>query len=446
MTSNSPTPASAELTTEMRRNARDIFDFALAECDITRAFAGNVEYSRGKLGVAKTEYELHRFSQVAVVSIGKAGHSMAEALSQVVGEPLTGIVSCPTKPPVPVKGLEYFRGGHPLPNEDSLRTGDGILHLLRSLSEGSLVLFLISGGASAIAECPFYSDLTLSDIIQTSRVLVHSGAPIAEINAIRKHLSAIKGGRMAQAAFPATQVSLLVSDVPHNELDALASGPTMPDSSTVADCYDIATRYSLLAQFSGRVRAVFEQRQLRETPKAGSPVFANSRYATVLSNQTAIDAAVEHAAAMGFTVAVDNSCDDWDYASAADYLLGRLREFRKRSSRVCLISGGEVTVHVGNSSGVGGRNQQFALYCAQHVAGEALTILSAGTDGIDGNSSSAGAIVDGSSVARACKLGLDTSAALAGFDASPLLRQIGDDIVTGPTGNNVRDLRILLAY
>jgi len=429
----------------MRRSAREVFDYALAECNISRAFARNLLYSQGTLSAAGHRYDLRSFALLAVVSIGKAGHSMAAALPQIIPQQLTGIVSCPVMPEFPVSGFEYFLGGHPLPNEHSLSAGDAILQLLRNLPKNTLVLFLISGGASAIAEQPFYPYLTLSDIIETNRTLVHCGAPIAEINAIRKHLSAIKGGRMAQAASPARQLSLLVSDVPDHALDALASGPTMPDSSTVADCHAIANRYQLEQRFPERVRSIFEQCQLHETPKAGDPAFANSRFATVLSNQTAVNAAVERATSLGFAVEADHTCDDWGYAAAADYLLGRLRDLRQRSSRVCLVSGGEVTVQVGSKSGVGGRNQQFALYCAQRIAGETITVLSAGTDGIDGNSSAAGAVVDGSSIDRAAEFGLDAARALADFNANPLLREIGDEIVTGPTGNNVRDLRILLA-
>jgi glycerate 2-kinase len=430
----------------MRRSARDIFDFSLAECDVSRAFARNVAYSQGTLSSGKLHFDLDAFAQLAVVSIGKAGHSMAAALSQIIQRRLTGIVSCPSTPDEPVPGFEYFLGGHPLPNKDSLRAGAAILNLLSSLTDNSLALFLVSGGASAVAERPFYADLSLSDIAGTYSALVHSGAPIAEINAIRKHLSAIKGGRMAKAAFPAKQLSLLVSDVPDHALDALASGPTIPDSSTAANCYDIARQYKMLSRFPGRIRTIFEQRRLKETPKVGDAAFANSRYATVLSNQTAIDAAVQRATDLGFSVAVDNSCDDWDYAAAADYLLGRLRQLRQRSARVCLISGGEVTVQIGSRSGVGGRNQQFALYCAVQIAGEAITVLSVGTDGIDGNSAAAGAVVDGTSAARAAEHQLDASIVLADFNTNVLLHEIGDEIVTGLTGNNVRDLRVLLAY
>jgi hydroxypyruvate reductase len=310
----------------------------------------------------------------------------------------------------------------------------------------ALVVFLISGGASAIAEKPISVGISLAEVVATYRALVHSGAPIAEINAIRKHLSALKGGRLALAAMPAHQLSILVSDVPEDSPDALASGPTMADSTTVGECYDIAQRYQLLEHFPPPVRALFDGQRLTETPKAGDPAFSRSHYATVLSNVTAVNAAVERAALAGFAVEVDNRCDDWDYQKAADYLLHRLRELRRGVSRACLLSGGEVTVKVGAASGLGGRNQQFALYCAEKIAGESITVLSAGTDGIDGNSPAAGAIVDGSTIERARQRGLDPDATLDGFDSFPLFHAIGDAVMTGPTGNNVRDLRILLAY
>jgi glycerate 2-kinase len=446
MTESSTTPPNADVISEMRAAARSIFDHALAECSITRAFTRELHYADGILRIRGEAYELARFSRLAVVSIGKAGHSMAEAFAQIVAVTLDGIVSCPTAPAQPVQGLRYFTGGHPMPNEESLRAGEAILEMLRGLPADALAVFLISGGASAIAEWPLDQNLTLADIVATNRVLVHSGAPIAEINAIRKHLSAIKGGRMAQAAASAKQMSLLVSDVPDTALDALASGPTMPDGSTVVECYAIAQRYDLLERFPGRVQTIFADHGLQETPKPGDATFSNCRFVTLLSNHTAVNAAVEHAKALTFTVEVDNRCDDWDYAPAADYLLERLRQLRAQSPRVCLISGGEVTVKVGGNSGVGGRNQQFALYCAQQIAGESITVLSAGTDGIDGNSPAAGALVDGTSASRAAAKELSPARVLGEFDAFRLFETIGDTIMTGPTGNNVRDLRVLLAY
>ena len=431
---------------EMRDRARETFDHALLECSIPQAFSRQILCDGKHLRVGNNLYDMDSFGRVLVVSIGKAGHTMAAALSDILGSGLRGVIACPNAPPAQLFGFRYFIGGHPLPNQDSLRAGDAILKLVADSSPRTLVTFLISGGASAIAEKPISSDISLDDVVQTYKALVHSGAPIAEINAIRKHLSAMKGGRLACAATPAYQVSVLVSDVPENSLDALASGPTMPDTTTVADCHAIVERYGLLQDFPASVRALLESGRLEETPKQGDPPFERSRYATVLSNATAINAAVESAETHGFVVEVDTSCDDWDYQRAADYLLARLRELRHGEGRKCLISGGEVTVQVGAKSGVGGRNQQFALYCAHQIAGERITVLSAGTDGIDGNSPAAGAVVDGSTAERAKQRGFDVGTALAEFDAYPLLDAIGDTIVTGPTGNNVRDLRILLAY
>ena len=193
----------------------------------------------------------------------------------------------------------------------------------------------------------------------------------------------------------------------------------MADTTTVADCYAIVERYNLLPRFPESVRTLFERGQLQETPKQGDPAFEDSRYVTVLSNATATNAAVESAVLGGFAVEVDNSCDDWDFQRAADHLLGRLRELRRGVSRACLISGGEVTVQVGARSGVGGRNQQFALYCAQQIAGEPITVLSAGTDGIDGNSAAAGAVVDGTTVERAKQHGFDVADSAGGFQCLP---------------------------
>jgi glycerate 2-kinase len=297
-----------------------------------------------------------------------------------------------------------------------------------------------------VVEKPVDSEISLADLVATYKALVLSGAPIAEINTVRKHLSAVKGGRMARAAQGAQQVSILVSDVPDNALDALASGPTMPDSSTAEDCYRIAREQNLLTDFPASVRELFERRALEETPKRNDPAFARSRCWTVLSNATAERAAAGAAAERGFAVEIDHSCDDWDYARAADYLLDRIRRLQREVARACIISGGEVTVKVSGAAGVGGRNQHFALYCAQKIAGENLTVLSAGTDGIDGNSLAAGAVADGTTLERARVFGLDPERHLSEFNAYPFFEKLSDVINTGPTGNNVRDLRILFGY
>jgi hydroxypyruvate reductase len=446
-------PARDDQFRRMRDTAREIFASALKNASIESAFARNVHCERRLLRIGDDLHHLDAYHRIFVVSIGKAAHAMAAALEAQVGSSsLEGIVASSVEPARQIRGFRYFRGGHPTPTAESIRAAEAILKSLSSLDSSSLAIFMISGGGSSIVEKPVTTlnddDISLADLAATYQTLVHSGAPIAEINAIRKHLSAVKGGRLAQVAYPAQQVSILVSDVPDVTPDALASGPTMPDSTSVHDCERIAAKYNLVDQFPKSVADLFQQQALDETPKSDDPAFIRARWWTVLSNRVAIDEAAAAATRAGFAVEVDNSCDDWPYDKAAAYLLERLRELRNKVSRVCLISGGEVTVAVRNG-GVGGRNQQFALACAEQITGQDITVLSAGTDGIDGNSPAAGAVVDGSTLDRACAHAASSEAvkqALATFNAYPLFDALGDAVVTGPTGNNLRDLRILLAY
>ncbi len=449
-------PARDQQFRRMRDVAREIFTSALKNASIESAFARNLHCERRVLRIGDDLHDLDSYNRVFVVSMGKAAHTMAAALAGQMGSSLEGIVASSVEPASQVRGFRYFHGGHPTPTAESIHAAEAILKSLAALDSASLAIFMISGGGSSIVEKPVVSlndtlsdalpdeGISLPDLAATYQALVHSGAPIAEINAIRKHLSAVKGGRLAQAAYPAQQVSILVSDVPDDTPDALASGPTMPDSTSIHDCARIAAKYNLIERFPKSVADLFRRHALDETPKSDDPAFVRARWWTVLSNKVAVDEAAAAATRAGFAVEVDNSCDDWPYDKAADYLLNRLRELRRNVSRVCLISGGEVTVAVRNG-GIGGRNQQFALACAESISGHDITVLSAGTDGIDGNSPAAGAVVDGSTLARAGGAEAERHA-LSSFNAYPLFDALGDAIVTGPTGNNLRDLRILLAY
>src|SRR5215831_1182846 len=233
----------------MRSVAREIFLHALSEASIEKAFDRHVHYQRGVLRVCDDLYDLKSYSRVVCISFGKAAHRMAEILARQVGSTVEGIVADPNRHPYQLPGYRYFAGGHPLPNEESIRAAEAILKSLGSMNAQSLVIFMISGGGSSVVEKPVDSEITVPDLIATYRTLVLSGAPIAEMNAVRKHLSSSKGGRMARAAQGAQQVSVLVSDVPENALDSLASGPTLADSSTVDDCYRIAREYDMLPGF-----------------------------------------------------------------------------------------------------------------------------------------------------------------------------------------------------
>jgi hydroxypyruvate reductase len=415
----------------LHHDARSIFHQAILSSSIPAAF------DRRSLG-AVAQYE-----RTYAVAVGKAALPMLEALRARLPHALAGGLCCaPVWPAERIRGVDYYVGGHPLPNQDSFQSARSALQLLRGLGERDMVFFLMSGGGSAMFELPLDPRISLAETQTLYQALVGSGATIAEINTVRKHFSAVKGGRLAAAAGQAARCSLLVSDVAPRYLDALASGPTLPDSSTVAECREILDRYHLRQHFPPSIRAFFDDPDLPETPS-----LADAPVETLLSSENLLDAARTKALTLGYEVVIDNRCDDWDYADAARYLLHRFHQLRLEHAKVCLLSGGEVTVRLGRGPGEGGRNQQFALACALELAGLDIpaVVLSAGSDGIDGNSAAAGAIADTTTVARSKALGMDAASALERFDACPLFTALGDTLVTGPTHNNLRDLRILLS-
>jgi hydroxypyruvate reductase len=392
-------------------------------------------------------YELDGYERVMLVAVGKAAGTMAAAFLRLAGDEaqrIEGVVTGVCEEKMPAR-IQVFRGGHPSPNHASLDAAAEILHLLRGTTERDLVVFLISGGGSSMMEQMLREGISLEETAATHKALVESGGTITEINAVRKHLSAVKGGRLAEAAAPAEQITIFVSDVPQGALDALASGPTMPDRSTVDDVQRIAIRYELARRLPAGVARMLERDAMVETPKDGDTVFARSRWVTLLDSGSLEEAAAARAKELGWWVTVDNACDDWSAEDASAYLVGRSRELRKERPRVCLISAGEVTVRVAEGTeGRGGRNQHFALLCSEQIAGQHVVVLSAGSDGVDGNSPAAGAIVDGLTVKRASVAGGYVERSLTEFDSYSLLLLLGDAIVTGPTGNNLRDLRILM--
>jgi hydroxypyruvate reductase len=267
------------------------------------------------------------------------------------------------------------------------------------------------------------------------------------MNILRKHFSQVKGGRLALAAQPAAQCTILISDVPHDALHVVGSGPSLPDPSTVWDCRQILESSRASLPLSPSLVDFFLNPSLPETPKPDHPAFLRSQALSLLSSDDLCAVAVRAAASKGFHVTIDNSCDEWDYRDAAEHLLRRVVRLREEHPLVCLFSAGEVSVPISADHGTGGRNQQFVLECARLLAerGWSATVLSAGSDGIDGNSLAAGGICDESTAARAAASGIDIAEALAGFDSAKVFCALEDSVVTGPTGHNVRDLRILLS-
>lgn len=444
--------------------AQDIFDQALRACDIAQAFDRHLHFE-GKTLIRHPSPRLQpitvpfdRYKEVFVLAFGKAGLSMLDALLPRLPEKtrVHGVCSSPHIPKERRRNIRYFAGGHPLPNEDSFAAARAALDLLKHAKADTFIFFLISGGGSAMLELPRDRHISLDDTIAFHETLVASGATITEINTVRKYFSAVKGGRLALAAPRSEKLSLLLADVPLKDLAAVASSPTLPNYSTPEQCAEILERFHLLEKFPARVREYFErlpsdgtsaEKPRNEQPMA-SEAFEHAQFDTLLSNHDFVNAARDHAQSLGYKVFIDNACDDWDYAKAAQYLLDRFHELRHEHEKVCLLSSGEVTVHLGANPGCGGRNQQFALEAALDLAryeGQRLAVLSAGSDGIDGNSPAAGAIADTTTIARARSYNFDPEATLQRFDACTLFTALGDTVVTGPTGNNLRDLRILIA-
>jgi glycerate 2-kinase len=432
-----------------REDALDILLFALNASRVEAAMEQRIRFDGASLQIDGYSYSLSGYGRLVLIALGKAGGTMADAFLRQVGrgaDRFEGVVVAPEGTGSLPSRFRLYRGGHPSPNEASVAAAADILETLRSLTERDLVIFLVSGGGSAMVEQFLLPWVSLEVVAATHKALVESGAPIAAINAVRKHLSAVKGGRLAEAAAPAEQMTVFVSDVPEGEPDALSSGPTLPDRSTAEDVYRIADEFGLAARVPGVVSNMLNSRTLAETPKPADRIFARSRWVVLLDSGTLEAAAAVRARELGWHAEIDNRCDDWSAERAATYLLDRVRELRQVHERVCLLSAGEVTVKVpSGSTGRGGRNQHFALLCSECIAGEEITVLSAGSDGVDGNSPAAGALVDGSTAARATNAGHRVDRALAAFDSYSLLASLGDTITTGPTGNNLRDLRILLA-
>ena len=277
------------------------------------------------------------------------------------------------------------------------------------------------------------------------RLLVTGGADIVDVNIVRRHLSGIKGGRLAAAAAPARQVTLYVSDVPADQPAAVASGPTMPDASTLQDVAAIIGRLGICDRLPPSVRQLIEENRLPETPKRGDAAFARSSWHCLLDNAVAVELIGKRAEQLGWLVETDVTVDDWPLADAVDALLARLEALAARYPQrtVCLVSGGELSCPV-IGDGRGGRNQAFVLRAAQKIADSGIAVLSAGTDGIDGNSPAAGATADGTTMARAEQAGLSATDHERRSDSYAFFRALGDDITTGPTANNVRDLRLLV--
>src|SRR6202162_6118948 len=433
---------------DLKQLARRIFHETLAAIDIPLAMQRKLVREGSLLHCGEAAIDLSKFERVRVVAIGKAAHAMLDGLRASLprGFSIAGIVSAPVGPANAHTGIEYFVGGHPIPNEDSWNAAKAILEMLWTCDSRTLVFFLLSGGGSALVELPLGPLLNLAEMQQIHRVLIGCGAPIEAINIVRKHVSAVKGGRLAAAANRATKITLAVSDVPAGKEWALASGPTLPDPTALSDMEDVLDKYALRDKFPEAFHRWVTREAIPETPKAGDPSFKNAHFSILLGLDNLFHPAHGAAEGAGCITCCDNATDDWPVERAAEYLLAQLEELRSinPSRYVAVIADGEVSSPV-TGNGIGGRNAAFVLSCVEKIAGKNIAVLSAGTDGIDGNSPAAGAVADGETLTRAHAAGLDPHDAFKRSDAYTFFNQLDDAIITGPTGNNFRDFRVLIA-
>ncbi len=434
---------------ELKETARRIFAETLAAIEIPATMQRKLARAGTRIRCGDAEIDLAAFNRILAVAVGKAGFGMASGLCDVLAPEYhaSGILAIPVAPPRELPGCRTFLAGHPVPNAASLAAGRAALELLAGADERTLVFFLLSGGGSALCEAPLDPAISLEDIQQLNRVLVTCGAPIDDMNAVRKHLSAVKGGRLAAAAPRAMKITLGVTDVPFGHESALASGPTLPDPTTVEDANRVVEKYGLLEKLPPIVQAKFARRHssLPETPKANHSAFAQAHFSLLLDMHDLFHHAHRAAESAGFVTVCDNSTDDWPLARASQALLERLAELKRQNSGrpACVIADGEIGCPV-TGHGIGGRNSAFVLDCAERIAGKNIAVLSAGTDGVDGNSTAAGAVADGSTLGRARAAALDPQDYFRRSDAYTFFKKLGDAVETGPTGNNLRDLRILL--
>ncbi len=431
----------------LRRDAKTIFQSALDAAHAGNAVRAHLSFSGGTLKAGSHRFPLEAFDRIFLISIGKAAVEMAAAVQLVAGKWLAGGVAI-TKhghaqrrlPRIPI-----IEAGHPIPDIPGIRAAHRVRAMLRELNARDLLLVTVSGGASALLSAPA-DPVTLAAKQKTTNLLLRAGADIFQLNAVRKHLSFLKGGRLAALAYPATVVSLLLSDVIGDPLDVIGSGPCAPDPTTFADAIQVLEKFKIVARTPKAVLDLLRKGargEIAETPKPGDPLFKNVYNVVAGSNALALAAAARQARCLGYRTRILSKNVSGEARDVAPAQIEVLRNVAKRPA--CLLAGGETTVTV-KGKGKGGRNQELALAAAIALDGlPDVLALCAGTDGADGPTDAAGAIVAGDTVVRARRLGLDPYDFLRNNDSYTFFAALGDLVKTGPTGTNVMDIEILLA-
>jgi hydroxypyruvate reductase len=435
----------------LRRDALSIFHSALAAVDPEEAVRRHLRFEAGILAVEDRRYDLNACARVLVVGAGKAVAPMAKALEDLLGDRIdTGLLVVKDGHGLPLKRIRIREAGHPVPDERGVAGTLEILNLLESAGERDLVICLISGGGSALLIAPSES-IRLADKQAATKDLLACGATIHEINTVRKHLSRAKGGQLARAAHPAAVLSLILSDVVGDDLDVIASGPTVPDRSSFKDALEILQRYEIWDRTPVAVRARLSQGAeglLAETPKPGDPALQRNTQVLVGSCLGALTAAARAAERFGYRSLILSSKAEGEAREVAKAFAAVGKEILSSSHPLeppaCVLLGGETTVTL-QGEGRGGRNQEFVLAAAIALDGtHPAVLLAGGTDGTDGPTDAAGAIADGFTIARARSLGMDPFAFLKRSDSYHFFKPLDDLIMTGPTRTNVMDVYMML--
>jgi hydroxypyruvate reductase len=441
---------------EMRGMARQIFSKAVSAVDPARKLKDTVRIKGNELLIkaedgSEKAFHLDGFKNIFLAGAGKASASMASAMEQIFGDRITkGIITAKYGHTLPLKKTAIIEAGHPIPDQKGFEGARKIRDLLKASSPKDLVMFLLSGGGSALLPFPV-DGITLEEKQQVTQLLLDCGADIGEINTIRKHISQIKGGWLARWAYPSTVIGFILSDVVGDPLDVIGSGPTVPDPSTYEDAWEILKKFDLIHKIPPSIeKHLFTAREgkVQETPKPGEPVFEKVYNIIIGSNIIALRSAEREASSLGLHTVVLSSSVVGDTREAARFHSAIAKEVLSSGHPLprpaCIISGGETTVTI-KGNGLGGRNQEFALAAALEIQGfEKIVVLSGGTDGTDGPTDAAGAIADHTTVERAIAIGLDPKTHLENNDSYPFFQRLGDLLITGPTHTNVMDVRIIL--
>jgi hydroxypyruvate reductase len=436
---------------QMRQQALEIFQAGLKAVDPTAAIHRHVRRIDDELMIADRCFDLKSYERILIVGAGKAVAPMAKALEDLLGNRVAdGVIVVKEGHGLPLKRVQISEGGHPVPDEGGVRGTEKIISLVQDAGERDLVICLISGGGSALLIAP-PQGIALADKQAATKLLLACGATIHELNTIRKHLSRSKGGRLAQAAHPATVISLILSDVVGDDLDVIGSGPTVPDSSTFADAEEILKRYGVWNDLAPSIRDHIQKglnAKIAETPKSGDAAFQRCSQILVGTNLQAMVAAGKEAERLGYQSLILSTKVEGEAREVAKVHAAIAKEVVSSGNPVpapaCVLFGGETTVTL-QGNGKGGRNQEYALAAAQALDGaEHMVMLSGGTDGTDGPTDAAGAIADGNTMSRARAKDLDAGDYLKRSDSYHFFQQLDDLVITGPTRTNVMDIYLFL--